>query len=256
MSSARAAPLGVGGEDAFRSLVEPYRPALHAHCYRMLGSLHDADDALQNTLLRAWRALPRFEGRSSVRTWLYRIATNECLDAIGRRHRRLVTVDIGPQTGLGDGPKTDGDATPEARYERREALELAFIAALEHLPARQSAVLILRDGLGFSAKEAASSLATTVASVNAALFRARRAVEERLPEPSEQAAMRTLGDRRLRDRVERFAQAFERGEIDSIVALLAEAWRREAGAATTESTHGGGHRADIRLRPIQARRHL
>jgi RNA polymerase sigma-70 factor (ECF subfamily) len=230
-----------GEEDAFRSLIEPHRPALHAHCYRMLGSLQDAEDALQNTLLRAWRALPTFRGRSSLRVWLYRIATNVCLDAIARRPKRALPMDYRTRTSPGDAPEesqsntawlepfpdetpagADGDATPEARYERREALELAFIAALEHLSARQRAVLILRDVLGFSAKEAADSLETTVASVNGAVLRARRAVKEGLPEPSQHATPERLRDRRLRQIVERFADAVEQGEIDAILALLAQ----------------------------------
>ena len=235
-----AAPRG-GDEETFRSLIEPHRPALHAHCYRMLGSLHDADDALQNTLLRAWRALPKFRGRSSARTWLYRIATNVCLDVIAGRRKRVVPFDLGPATTPGDAPARSlaiaswiepypvdtragaaGDAAPEACYERREALELAFVAALRHLPARQRSALILRDVLGFTAKEAADALATTVASVNGALLRARRAVEEGLPDESPQPSLRVLGDRRLQQIAERFADAFERGEIDAILTLLAE----------------------------------
>src|SRR5919106_1809962 len=172
-----------GDEDAFRRLVEPHRSELHAHCYRMLGSAHDADDALQDALLRAWRGLAKFEGRSSLRTWLYRITTNACLDAIARRPKRVLPVDYGPAADPADGPDEplvesvwiepyaderlgleDGYAAPEARYERRESVELAFIAALQHLPATQRAVLILRDVLGFSAKETAESLDTTVAS--------------------------------------------------------------------------------------------
>jgi RNA polymerase sigma-70 factor (ECF subfamily) len=230
------------GDADFRELVEAHRADLHAHCYRMLASLHDADDALQDTLLRAWRALPRFRGHSSLRTWLYRIATNVCLDAIARRSKRVLPVDYGPPTPRGadeaDRPLpeglwiqpypdealgiADGTATPEARYERREALELAFIATLQHLPPRQRAALLLRDVLGFSAREAAESLETTVASVNGALRRARAAIEERQPEQSQQANLRALGDRRLREMVERFADAFERGEIDTILAMLAE----------------------------------
>ena len=146
-------------DDAFRSLIEPHRPALHAHCYRMLGSLHDAEDALQNTLLRAWRALPKFRGQSSLRNWLYGIATNVCLDAIARRPKRVLPIDYGLPTSPGGAPanplsvepyqdemlgSADGDATPEARYERREMLELALIAALQYLSARQRAVFILR----------------------------------------------------------------------------------------------------------------
>jgi RNA polymerase sigma-70 factor, ECF subfamily len=238
----RLAAAGRVDEGAFRGLVEAQRADLHAHCYRMLGSLHDADDALQDTLLRAWRALPKFRGRSSLRTWLYRIATNVCLDAIARRPKRVLPIDYGPATGPGgDEPEqpapdsvwiepypdetlgvADGEAAPDARYERREALELAFVATLQHLPPRQRAVLILRDVLGFSAKESSESLETTVASVNGALQRARRTVDERLPEESQQATLHRLGDRRLREIVKRFADAFERGEIDAILAMLAD----------------------------------
>jgi RNA polymerase sigma-70 factor (ECF subfamily) len=230
------------GESTFRELVETHRADLHSHCYRMLGSLHDADDALQDTLVRAWRGLPTFRAESSLRTWLYRIATNVCLDAIARRPKRVLPIDYGPPTPPGRGggerplpeeiwvqPYPDGalgvpggPAAPEARYERREALELAFIAALQHLSARQRAALILRDVLGFSAKEAAESLQTTVPSVNGALRRARSAIEERAPEHSQQATLRAVGDQRLRELVERFANAFERGEIDTILALLTE----------------------------------
>jgi RNA polymerase sigma-70 factor (ECF subfamily) len=236
-------------EAAFRSLIEPHRPALHAHCYRMLGSRHDAEDALQNTLLRAWHALPKFRGRGSLRAWLYRIATNVCLDAIARRPKRVLPIDYGPRRGPGDAPEeslstaawiepfldetpagADGDATPEARYERREALELAFVAALEHLSARQRAALILRDVLGFSAKEAADSLDTTVASVNGAVLRARRALTERVPEPSQHVTPQRLGNPRLRQIVEGFADAVEQGEIDAILALLRSPppWRTPA----------------------------
>ena len=233
---------GRGDEDAFQRLVGRHRGELHAHCYRMLGSLHDADDALQDTLLRAWRALPNFRGGSSFRTWLYRIATNVCLDAIARRTKRVLPIDYGPVMSPGDDEPdqpladslwiepypdgtlgvADGAAGPHARYERREALELAFIAALQHLPPRQRAVLILRDVLGFSAREASEALDTTVPSVNGALQRARRAVDERVPERSQQATLRRLGDRRLREVVRRFVDAFERGEVDAILAVLAE----------------------------------
>src|SRR3954454_1283098 len=194
-----------GDEDAFRRLVEPHRGELHAHCYRMLGSVHDAEDALQDALLRAWRGLSRFQGRSSLRSWLYKIATTTCLDVIAKRPKRVLPVDYGPAADPHDGPGEplvesvwlepyaderlgleDGYAAPEARYERRESVELAFIAALQHLPARQRAVLILREVLGFSAREAAEALETTTASVNSALQRARAAVEERLAEQSQQ----------------------------------------------------------------------
>ena len=170
-----------GDEDAYRRLIEPRRAELHAHCYRMLGSVHDAEDALQDALLRAWRALPRFERRSSTRSWLYRIATNTCLDLIARRPKRVLPIDYGPSSDPHDGPGTplvesvwiepypderlglqDGLAAPEARYEQRESVELAFVAALQHLPARQRAVLIMREVLGFSAKEVAATLEMTV----------------------------------------------------------------------------------------------
>jgi RNA polymerase sigma-70 factor (ECF subfamily) len=231
-----------GDEEAFRHLVDAHRAGLHAHCYRMLGSLHDAEDAFQETLLRAWRALGGLEGRSTFWTWIYRIATNACLDAIARRPKRVLPIDYGPPAAGGDEEPEeplsapvwiepypdevlgteDGYASPEARYEQREALELAFIAALQHLPPRQRAVLILRDVLGFSAREVAEALDTTVPSVNAALQRARRTAGERLPERSQQATLRSLGDRRVRDLVRRFVDAFERGEVDAILALLVE----------------------------------
>jgi RNA polymerase sigma-70 factor, ECF subfamily len=229
-----------GGEDAFRRLVEPYRGELHAHCYRMLGSVHDAEDALQEVLLRAWRALSRFEGRSSLRSWLYTIATNTSLNAIEKRPKRVLPIDYEPADPHG-GPGEpmvesvwvepypderlgveDGFAGPEARYERRESVELAFIAALQHLPATQRAVLILREVLGFSAKETAETLETTTASVNSALQRARAAVEERLPARSQQATLRALGDDGLREVVDAYVEAWERGDVDAVVGMLTE----------------------------------
>ena len=230
-----------GREDAFREIVENHRAELHAHCYRMLGSLHDAEDALQDTLLRAWRGLPGFGGRSSLRTWLYRIATNACMDAIARRPKRVLPIDYGPrsQPALGSGQPlaesvwlepypdeafglVDGHAAPDARYEQREAVELAFIASLQHLPATQRAVLILRDVLGFSAREVAESLDTTVSSVNSALQRARKTVAERLPERSQQETLRSLGDEPMRELVEAYLDAWTRADVDSLRALLAE----------------------------------
>jgi RNA polymerase sigma-70 factor, ECF subfamily len=230
-----------GDEGAFRDLVEPRRPELHAHCYRMLGSVHDAEDALQEVMLRAWRGLSGFEGRSSVRSWLYRIATNTSLTVIEKRPKRVLPIDYGPATDPHDGPgqpvvesvwvepypderlgMEDGFAAPEARYEQREAVELAFIAALQHLPATQRAVLILREVLGFSAREVAETLETTTASVNSALQRARKAVDERLPEQSQQATMRSLGDEGVRAVVESYVDAWDRGDIDAVVAMLTE----------------------------------
>jgi RNA polymerase sigma-70 factor (ECF subfamily) len=230
-----------GDDDAFRHLAEKYRAELLAHCYRMLGSLHDGEDALQETMLRAWRGLPGFAGRSSLRTWLYQIATNSCLDAIAARRRRALPIDHGPPS---DGPGDpgvplvesvwiepypsevlalpDGYAAPEARYEQHEAVELAFIAALQHLPATQRAVLLLRDVLGFSAREVSDSLDTTVASVNSALQRARQAVDQRLPDQSQQATLRVLGDDRIRELVEAYVDAWRRGDVEALHALLAK----------------------------------
>jgi RNA polymerase sigma-70 factor (ECF subfamily) len=234
------AAAGDGDTAAFERIVGDHRAELHAHCYRMLGSVHDADDALQETLVRAWRGLPGFGGRSSLRTWLYRIATNVCLDAIAKQSKRVLPADYGPPSPPDAGsaeplvesvwiePYPDdvelGNdyAAPDARYEQREALELAFIAALQHLPATQRAVLILREVLGFSAKETSEALETSVASVNSALQRARKAVEERLPERSQQETLRSLGDEQLRNLVQRFVDAWARGDVATVAALLAE----------------------------------
>jgi RNA polymerase sigma-70 factor (ECF subfamily) len=229
-----------GDENAFARLVEPHRGALHAHCYRMLGSVPDAEDALQEALLNAWRGLSRFEGRSSLRSWLYAIATNACLRAIERRPKRVLPIDYAPAADPHDGldepliesvwvePYPDemlglegGLAGPEARYEQRESVELAFIAALQHLPARQRAVLILRDVLGFSARETAETLETTPTGVDSALQRAHKAVDERLPERSQQAVLRSLDDQIGREIVEGFVDAWERGDVDAVVAMLA-----------------------------------
>jgi RNA polymerase sigma-70 factor, ECF subfamily len=225
-------------EAAFLRLVEPHRRELHAHCYRMTGSVHDADDALQDALLRAWRALSRFEGRSSPRSWLYRIATNTCLDLIARRPKRVLPIDHSPSGDPHEnvGPPLaesvwvepypneleDGFAAPEARYDRRESIELAFVAALQHLPPNQRAVLIMREVLGFSAKEVGDALDTTTASVNSALQRARATVESKLPEQSQQATLRTLGDEKIRALVEQYVDAWDRGDVRAVVAMLAE----------------------------------
>jgi RNA polymerase sigma-70 factor (ECF subfamily) len=230
-----------GDENAFARLIEPHRRELHAHCYRMLGSVFDADDALQDTTLRAWRALGRFEGRSSLRSWLYTIATNTCLTQIQRRPKRILPVDYGPATDPHAGPGDplvesvwiepypdaelgleDGLAGPDARYEQRESIELAFVVALQHLPATQRAVLILREVLGYSAKEVAETLDTTVASVNSALQRARASLEARTPERSQQQTLEAIDDEELRAMVDRYVDAWERTDVDTVVSMLAE----------------------------------
>jgi RNA polymerase sigma-70 factor (ECF subfamily) len=271
-----------GDGQAFGQLVGPYRPELHAHCYRMLGSAHDADDALQDALLRAWRGLPRFDGRRALRPWLYKIATNACLDVIARRPRRWLPTGYGPPADPGGqepaeplaGPVwvepfpdeqvglTGGYASPEARYEQREAVELAFVAALQHLPARQRAVLILRDVLGFSAKEVAAALVTAPASVTSALQRARQTLQARLPGQSQQAVMQTLGDKQLRDLVRRFADALEAGRVEVIVAMLAEdatfamppypSWYHGRGAVATSWLMPAGPPAGLQYLPARA----
>jgi RNA polymerase sigma-70 factor (ECF subfamily) len=232
---------GEGGyEDAFRSLVDAYRPELRAHCYRMLGSVHDADDALQETFMRAWRGLARFEGRSSVRSWLYAIATNAALDIARHRSRRELPTDFEAASGSParvQPPQIDRpwlepypDAwlgqevslSPEARYEQRESIELAFITVLQHLPPLQRAVLLLREVVGFSAAEICTQLRVTPAAVNSALQRARESARDRLPARSQQVTVRLLGDERTRAIVQRYADAIEQGDADTLVSMLTE----------------------------------
>ncbi|MBY8850380.1 sigma-70 family RNA polymerase sigma factor [Saccharothrix longispora] len=226
--------LARGGDDAaFTRLVRPLRRELHAHCYRVLGSAHDADDALQDALLRAWRGFSRFEGRSSLRTWLYTVATHACLDVVASRGRRALPVDLGPAAErlvLPDEPRTDvawlgpypDPVGPDGAVTRREAVELAFVAALQHLPGNQRAALLLFDVLGFSAAEIAEALGTTTTSVNSALARARRVVAEKAPSVGEQRSLHRVGDVRLREVVTGFCTALERGDADAMVALLTE----------------------------------
>ena len=188
--------------DPFAELVEPHRRELHAHCYRMLGSVHDADDALQEALLGAWKGLPSFEGRSSLRSWLYTIATHASLRVLEGRKRRVLpggTANADPGAPLAAPLAETVWIEPYAdelqRFEEREAVELAYVAALQLLAPNQRAVLLLRDVLGFSAREAADILGTSVASANSALQRARAKLE--LERPSQQATLRELGDERL-----------------------------------------------------------
>ena len=217
-------------DTAFADLVAPHRAALQAHCYRMLGSVQDAEDALQETLLRAWRGLPGLKGRGALRAWLYQIATNVCLRALERRPRRALPAELAPPSAAHDAPADPpGDVVwlepyPDAglAYEARESVELAFIAALQHLPERQRAVLLLRDVLGFAPAEIAETLETTPAAVYSTLQRAHRAVEEKLPAQSQQAALQTIGDERLRAVVDQYVAAWEEGDVDALVALLTE----------------------------------
>jgi RNA polymerase sigma-70 factor (ECF subfamily) len=220
-----------GDDAAFGRLVAPLRRELHAHCYRMLASAHDADDALQETLVRAWRGLARFEGRSSLRTWLHTVATRTCLDHVDARGRRALPMDLGPATErpvTGDVPLTEVawlgpyPDEPGARVEEREAVELAFVAALQHLPGNQRAALLLFEVLGFSAAEIATTMDTSTASVNSALQRARRLVAEKVPAVSQQRTLRDVDDARLRAVVAGYSAALERGDADALVALLTE----------------------------------
>lgn len=228
-----------GDDAAFTRLVAPLRRELHAHCYRMLGSVHDADDSLQDALLRAWRGIDRFEGRSSLRSWLYTVATRTCLDVVEGRGRRALPIDLGPSsthTVVGDAPRADvawlgpypdtglgaGPASPAARYEQREAVELAFVAALQHLPGNQRAALLLFEVLGYPAAEIAAMMDTSTASVNSALQRARRILAGIGPADSQQQTLRRLDDARVRGIVAGYSSALERGDAAALVALLTE----------------------------------
>jgi RNA polymerase sigma-70 factor (TIGR02960 family) len=228
-----------GDEQAFRELTDPYRGELLAHCYQILGSVADAEDMLQETLLAAWRGLKTFEGRSSVRTWLHRIAVNGCLNALRDRSRRPrevpmmaeppqptrltdpVWVEPYPDVLLDGVP--DAAPGPEARYDTKESIELAFVTALQHLPPSQRAVLVLRDVLGYRAAEVADMLGTTEASVKGALQRARAALQDRLPAGRDRAPLPdSPGERQLAGR---FAAAVENGDIDAVLTLLTnDAW--------------------------------
>ena len=205
-----------GDERAFRRLVEPYRHALEVHCYRMLGSTQDAEDLAQETLLRAWRALERFEPRVRFQTWLYRIATNACLDELERRPRRPEPIDPFPDRPSDETASPTYD--PAARYAIREGMELALLRAIQELPGRQRAVLIFRDVLGWTAPEVAELLESTVASVNSALQRARAKIEQELPEDMTPAKV----DPTERELLNRYVAAFEHADMDGLVALLRE----------------------------------
>jgi RNA polymerase sigma-70 factor (ECF subfamily) len=229
-----------GDEDAFRELTDAYRRELQAHCYRIVGSTQDAEDLVQETLLAAWRGIEQFEERASIRAWLYGIATNRCVDALRASSRRPSQVE--PMTEPPEPTRlaepiwlepypdvllegiADDAPGPEARYETREAIALAFVAGLQHLPPQQRAVLVLRDVLGFRASEVADTLGTSQDAVNSLLQRARAAFETRLPAtPRVRAPLPNSA--REREIVGRFADAVEAGDTDGIVALLAgDAW--------------------------------
>ncbi|WP_326555621.1 sigma-70 family RNA polymerase sigma factor [Micromonospora sp. NBC_01813] len=222
-----------GDGDAFGRLVGPLRDELRAYCYRMLGSVHDAEDAVQDTLDRAWRSLDRFEDRGSIRPWLYRIATNRALTIIERRGRRELPTDLSPQGAplvetawLGPYPDRlmgwTAQLSPEAEVIARESVELAFVAALQHLSASHRAVLLLRDVLGYPASEVADLLDTTVAGVNSALQRARKVVAELHSEPSQRRTLAALGDAAQQEVARRYLTAWQAGDLETIVAMLTE----------------------------------
>ena len=229
-----------GDEDAFAELTEPFARELQLHCYRILGSFQDAEDLLQETMLAAWRGLEQFEGRSSLRAWLYTIATNRCLNALRDRGRRPQpapaaagsSTSAPPPEGFGEIPWlepypdallegiADAAPGPEARYEAKEAVALAFVSGLQHLAPRQRAVLILRDVLGFHADEVAEMLGSSSASVNSALQRARAALDSRLPTSRERLALPAGGAER--ELLDRFAHALVHDDIDGVVAMLTD----------------------------------
>src|ERR1044072_6316828 len=209
MSHLQVAEALAGDGAPFRAVVGPYRGALEVHCYRMLGSIHDAEDIVQETFLRAWRALDRFEGRSSAHTWLYRIATNACLDELERRPRRPTPV-VDPFPDV----RVPADEGPGARMLQREGMEIAFLTAIQRLPGRQRAALLLRDLLGWSADETASLLETSSTAVNSALARARTTIEAEKRSVAPGAGQRDL--------LRRYVDAWEEADIDGLVELLRE----------------------------------
>ncbi|HEX5188156.1 MAG TPA: sigma-70 family RNA polymerase sigma factor [Streptosporangiaceae bacterium] len=216
-----------GDASAFEQLVAPHRDELLAYCYRMLGSLHDAEDVVQDSLVRAWRSVGNLDERGFLRAWLYKIATNRCLTALANRGKRELPFDVTPGAPTAEvswlEPYPDaarGAVEPEVRYLSRESIEIAFVAALQHLNGRQRAALILREVLGFSAAEVAGQMDTSTTAVNSALQRARAAIA--LAGPTQQAVLRDLGDAKVRDIAARWADAWQAGDVDTIVAMLTE----------------------------------
>lgn len=275
----RALTLALGGDkNAFRELTEPYRHELQLHCYRIVGSTQDAEDLVQETLLAAWRGLDQFTERASIRTWLYRIATNRSLDALranARRPRRLEPLNDPPTPSRMTEPiwlepypdallegVPDQAPGPEARYEHQEAIALAFVGGLQHLPPQQRAVLVLRDVLGFRAAEVAALLDTSDAAVNSLLRRARVAIEGRLPAAGRDRAPMP-NSRREREVVGQFANAIEDGDIDTVVALLTDdalltmppypyEYQGSAAIGNFLRVRGARHETPLRLVPTRA----
>ncbi len=272
LTEAALARARAGDETAFRELVDPYRAELQLHCYRILGSLQDAEDAVQETLLAAWRGLRGFEGRASLRAWLYRIATNRCLNVLrdrGRRPREVPAMPNPPEptrtiepTWLEPYPDVlletlaDTAPGPEARHETREAVGLAFVTALQHLPPRQRAALVLRDVLGFRAAEVAEMLDSSQASVKAALQRARATIEQRLPASGREQAPLPHSARE-RELVGLFAAAVEHGDIETALSLLTNDARLTMPPQPLEYQGGDAiaaflyHRAELRGTPLR-----
>jgi RNA polymerase sigma-70 factor, ECF subfamily len=228
-----------GDERAYEALIGAHRDELHAHCYRMLASVHDADDAVQDALIRAWRGLPGFESRSSIRTWLFKIATNASFDLLKQRSRRELPIDRGRRLEAGGSPGEAlldagwiepypdrfveaGEKSPHARYEARESLELAFITVIQNVPPHQRATLILRDVLGYSAMETSELLDTTVAAVNSSLQRARATLADRLPAVSQREELTRLGDERVQALALRYSTAIDNDDIPAILSLLTD----------------------------------
>ncbi len=266
-----------GDEHAFRELIDPYRRELRLHCYQILGSLQDAEDQLQETLLAAWRGLKGFEGRASLRAWLYRIATNHCLNALrdrGRRPQEVPSMVEPPEPTRRAEPIwlepypdallqgfADQTPGPEARYDTAESVALAFVTALQHLPPRQRAALVLRDALGFHTVEIAEMLDTSHASVKGALQRARASLDERLaPGGRERAPLPRSGPER--ELAGRFAAAVERGDTDGVISLLTddawltmppEPWEYQGGQAIARFLHDRAGRRGGHLRLVSTR---
>ena len=226
-------------EDVFEFLVEPYRRELLAHCYRMFGNGQDAEDALQETLLRAWRGIAEFQERSSLRTWLHKIATHTCLNMLTKRSRKVLVTGyfppVDPELPLKapieeniwlepypDALLYSNETTPEARYEQRESLEIAFMAAIQLLPPKQRAAFILCDVLGFTAQETAETLHQSTAAVNSALQRARLKLEQHRPKLSQQTEIHALGDKEVRRLVSNYIDAMQRADLSAMLALLTE----------------------------------